>query len=98
MLFVFLDVVTPSRILNYNLYQNDQTTDDRLIVTPYLMQRVQWIHLVMMVFTSGPIFLSSTALERERESTLLSSISSYLIVCQASKFYLGYLCMAIGKD
>jgi len=27
------------------------------------MHRVQWIHLVIMVFTSGPMFLSSTALQ-----------------------------------
>ena len=27
------------------------------------MQRVQWMHLVIMVFTNGPMFLSSTALK-----------------------------------
>lgn len=31
----------------------------------YLIQRVQWIHLVIIVFTRGPMFLSSTALYHE---------------------------------
>ena len=30
----------------------------------YLIHLVQWIHRVIIVFTNGPIFLSSTALQK----------------------------------
>ena len=36
--------------------------------SPHLMQRVQCIHLVIIVFTRGPMFLSSTALQTNKQT------------------------------
>jgi len=46
----------------------------------YLMQRVQWMHLVIIVFTKGPMFLSSTALQRQTNITIIKTSPCVVLI------------------
>ena len=49
-------------------------------VSQYLMHRVQWMQRVMMVFTRGPMFLSSTAL-KSTNMCIYIYIYIYMYIC-----------------
>ena len=53
------------------------------------MHLVQWMQRVMMVFTSGPTFLSSTALWKHKKQ-------SSIISCEGKCFYIEYSVLTHG--